>query len=125
MKNLVLMLLALSSPAIADTRADRALDSLPRYIATERAPGYIDRVNRIVNNLPLTDCKAQAFEKLRRLSAYGIGPDRAMFVAVRTETGAYHAIAVVDRKWALDGRQVEVVTVDDLRREGYQIAALN
>lgn len=101
------------------------LDSLPRHVATERAPRWMDRVNRIVNALPLVDCKDQSFEKLRRLEAYGIGPDRAMFVAVRTETGAYHAIAVVDRKWALDGRQVEVVTVDDLRRIGYQIAALN
>lgn len=78
----------------------------------------LDRINHAVNRLPLTDCKAQAFEKLRRLHRAGIA---GRFVVVRTETGGYHAIAVVDG-WALDSRRHRVVTVEGLRKDGYSIA---
>lgn len=81
--------------------------------------GTLEDVNWQVNHLGLVDCKSAAFEKARRLERKGI---RAVFVAVRIETGEYHAIAVVDGIWALDSRQRDVVTIGQLRRDGYQIA---
>lgn len=72
-----------------------------------------------MNRLPLTDCKAFSFEKIRRLQADGI---TAIFTVVRTETGDYHAIAVVDGVYALDSRYPDVMTVDELRRRGYSIS---
>lgn len=78
-------------------------------------------VNREVNSTALVDCKDLAKAKIERLQSEGI---EAKFVVVRTETGNYHAIAVVDGKWALDKRQTRVVTIKDLRREGYWISPL-
>lgn len=123
MRFLSFLLLALHAPAFADWRStERALDDFARRQAIEHAPDSIRRVNRQVNALGLTDCKAQAFEKLRRLTRYGINADRAMMVVVRTETGAYHAIAMIDRKWAMDGRFNEVMTIEALKKLGYAIA---
>ena len=81
----------------------------------------LQEVNRAVQSLPLTDCKASSFEAIARLRALGIS---AVFVAVLTEKGTGHAIAVVDGKWALDNRYQRVVSVDQLRRGGYTIAHL-
>jgi len=78
-------------------------------------------VRRDVSHLGLTDCKASAFESISRLRAIGIP---ATFVAVLTESGAGHAIAVVDGKWALDNRYSRVVSIAELRRGGYRIAHL-
>ena len=81
----------------------------------------IDRINHAVNRLPLTNCKSFSWEKMARLEAAGIA---ARWIVVQTETGGYHAIVVVDGKWALDSRRKRVVTVDDLRADGYRIAPL-
>lgn len=74
-----------------------------------------------MNRLPLTDCKSSAWEKVRRLQRLGI---TAIMITVKTGAGEYHAITVVDSKWALDMRYRRVVTIDQLRRGGYQIAHL-
>lgn len=116
------LIVAAHGAAYADVRStDHALDNLPKHYAEERAPRWLETVNRQVNDLPLTDCKAFAFEKVSRLRAYGV---TGKYVVVVTETGGWHAIVVVDGKWALDNRYSEVMTVDLLRRRGYQIAPL-
>jgi hypothetical protein len=96
--------LAICSPAIAETRLDD-----------------LEIVHWRINALKLIDCKANAFEAQRRLERLGIA---SRFVVVKTETGGWHAIIVVDGKWALDNRQKHVVTVDQLRAVGYTIAPL-
>lgn len=79
----------------------------------------IDRINYAVNKLPLTNCKSYSWEKMARLEAAGIPAD---WIVVETETGGYHAIVVVDGRWALDSRRKRVVTIDELRADGYRIA---
>lgn len=96
--------LALASPAYAHSQMDTLED-----------------VNWQVNKLPLTDCKAASFEKMRRLERAGI---TGRFVVVYTETGGAHAIVVVDGEYALDNRQKRVMTVNQLRAAGYQIGPL-
>lgn len=82
---------------------------------------WMEAVNRRVNKLPLSDCKAFAFEKQHRLRDRGID---SLFVSVRDEEGAHHAILVVDGVWALDSRFAGLMTVKRLRDFGYTIAPL-
>lgn len=123
---LVLLAVGAGQPAGADMRRaeialDRPMDLRPRQPETAREVyREIKTINRAVNDLPLTDCKAFAFEKVRRLEAAGI---KGLFVVVRTETGTAHAIVVVEG-WALDNRYRRVVTVAQLRAAGYYIAPL-
>ncbi|MBD3761485.1 hypothetical protein [Rhizorhabdus sp.] len=98
-----LLLLALASPAYAHSRLDTLED-----------------VNWRVNGFPLTDCRAFAFEKGRRLARLGIPSD---LVITQTKDGTPHLIVVVDKKWALDNLQTRVVTIDQLRAAGYFIAS--
>ena len=81
----------------------------------------IKDVNWRVNGFPLTDCKSFAFEKEARLRKRGI---TGQILIVRTEAGESHMILVVDKTYALDNRFKSVVTVEDLRHLGYQIAQL-
>ena len=123
---IIIIAAAFSGAAHAQTRrADIALDSLPRHYASERAPAYLGKINRQVNRLGLTDCKAHVYEKLRRIEAYGLGPDRARFWPVTRPGGAHgksnHAIVMIDGYWAMDSFYDEVLTLDDLRRQGYHI----
>jgi hypothetical protein len=78
----------------------------------------MQKVNNAVFKLGLWDCKAAAFETIRRLEYKGI---TARFMVVRTETGGFHAIAVVGDH-AVDSRQSRIMTLNQLRAIGYWIA---
>lgn len=119
-------MLAATPLAIAIATAgtnERRLDYPPAWPSLRLSAPLrtIADVNRRVNKLPLSDCKAFAFEKQRRLLNLGI---EGLFVAVKTETGEYHAIVVVDGVWALDSRFAGLMTVSRLRAFGYSIAPL-
>jgi hypothetical protein len=78
----------------------------------------MQKVNAAVFKLGLWDCKAAAWETIRRLEYKGI---TARFMVVQTETGGFHAIAVVGDH-AVDNRQRHILTLDQLRAIGYRIA---
>jgi len=119
------------SPAHADMRrAERAL-SRPLSPQWTEAGAYngkyaaqlktIDKINSRANRMNLHDCDVYVWQKIGMLNDIGV---RAEYMVVRTETGGYHAIAVVDKRLALDSRYPIVMTLDELRAEGYSIGAV-
>lgn len=99
--------------------------TLPAH-ATNVTYDQLDQINWSVNLNKYVrgvyDCKQYAWDKQIILRDQYNKP--SLWIAVRTETGNYHAILVVDDKWALDNRRKRVVTVAELRRDGYYIAKL-
>lgn len=96
------------------------LVATPSY-AKRDTYAVMDRVHWEVRKLRLVDCKSQVYESVRRLERLGIKAD---YVPVQIETGEFHAIAVVDGEWALDGRYEGLKTLAELRHDGYRISPL-
>lgn len=115
-------LIALSTAANADLRrTDRMLDRPLTQQVEHGTYRDIEAINQRVNAMHLNNCKVYVWEKIGRLNDLGI---TAAFMVVRTETGGAHAIAVVDKRLALDSRYNWVMTLDQLRAEGYSITPL-